>query len=392
MPVSRRSFVATLGAGATGLIGAPLLSWRGHEALFAQQQQPALAAAEPHAERLLASMPGMVRLDSNENPNGPGQRALAAITQHFGEANRYPVKQPDDLIAEIAKVQGVKPENIILGCGSGELLRTAVITFTSRDRALVAPDPTFESPGNFAKFLGNPIRAPKVDSVLKLDLNATADAAKGAGLVYYCNPNNPTATVHGASDTKSFVDQVLRSSPDTTILIDEAYHEYVADPSYATMIPLAVTNPRVIVTRSFSKAYGLAGLRVGYAVASASTARALRSTGLEDGVTAIAAIAAAAAIEDRDHLETIVGRNADDRQEFVNQANARMLRVIDSQTNFVMLNTQRPARPIVEHFLRNGIALPPPVAPLNEYVRVSLGSPSDMDEFWRVWDLTGMRM
>src|SRR3954469_2354194 len=253
MPVSRRSFVATLGAGATGILSAPILSWRGHEALFAQQQQPQLAAAEPHAERLLASMPGMVRLDSNENPNGPGQRALAAITAHFGDSNRYPVKQPDDLLAEIAKVQGVRPENVILGCGSGELLRTAVMTFTSRDKALVAPDPTFESPGNFAKFLGNPIRAPKVDSVLKLDLNATADAARGAGLVYYCNPNNPTATVHGASDTKAFVEQVLRASPDTTILIDEAYHEYVADPSYTTMMPLAVTNPRVIVTRTFSK-------------------------------------------------------------------------------------------------------------------------------------------
>src|SRR5690348_9571783 len=171
MPVSRRSFVATLGAGASGLIGAPFLTWRGHEALLAQQQQ--LAPAEPHSERLLASQPGMVRLDSNENPNGPGQRALAAITQHFGDANRYPVKQPDDLLQEIARVQGVKPQNIILGCGSGELLRSAVLAFTARDRALVAPDPTFESPGNFAKFLGNPIRAPKVDSVLKLDLNAT---------------------------------------------------------------------------------------------------------------------------------------------------------------------------------------------------------------------------
>src|SRR6185503_11624522 len=191
MPVSRRSFVAALGAGATGLIAGPLVTWRGHEELFASQGQP-----DRKADRLLASRPGMIRIDSNENPNGPGRRALDAITARLHQSNRYPVKEEDDLVATIAKVHGVKPENVLLGCGSGELLRAAVYAFTSPSRALVAPEPTFEAPGAFAKFLNHPVVAPRVDSKLQLDLDAMADAARGAGLVYFCNPNNPTATVH----------------------------------------------------------------------------------------------------------------------------------------------------------------------------------------------------
>jgi histidinol-phosphate/aromatic aminotransferase/cobyric acid decarboxylase-like protein len=146
MPVSRRSFVATvgttLGAGATGLLGAPLVSWRGREDLFAQQgaQQPASAGVEARrADRLLATRPGMIRIDSNENPNGPGKHALDAIAQHLNESNRYPVKGEDDLLQVLAKVHGLKAENFILGCGSGELLRAAVFAFTSPTRALVAP-------------------------------------------------------------------------------------------------------------------------------------------------------------------------------------------------------------------------------------------------------------
>lgn len=377
MPVSRRSFVATLGAGATGLIGAPLLSWRGHEALFAQQG-PQLAAPEPHAERLLASMPGMVRLDSNENPNGPGQRALAAITQHFADSNRYPVKQPDDLIAEIAKVQGVKPENIMLGCGSGELLRTAVITFTSRDRALVAPDPTFESPGNFAKFLGNPIRAPRVDSVLKLDLNATADAAKGAGLVYYCNPNNPTATVHGASDTKAFVEQVLRSSPDTTILIDEAYHEYVADPSYATMIPLAVSNPRVIVTRTFSKVFGMAGLRAGYAIGMPDMLKKMQPWMLGSNVNQLALAAALTTINDKAHIAEDVKKNAAARDFTKKFFESQGYKIHSADANFLMVDIHRDSKAFKMEVAKHKVAIGRQFPTLPTYTRISIGTMPEM--------------
>ncbi|MGH7620059.1 MAG: aminotransferase class I/II-fold pyridoxal phosphate-dependent enzyme, partial [Gemmatimonadaceae bacterium] len=258
---TRRSFIAT---GAAGLLASPLVTWRGHEALFGQQGTPGQGGqtgqADRRADRLLAERPGMIRIDSNENPNGPGKHVFDTIIAHLSSSNRYPVKSDDDLIAVIAKLHGVTPDHVLLGCGSGELLRAAVQAFTSPSRALVSPEPTFESPATFAKFVGHPIVSPKVDSKLNIDLNAMTDAARGAGLVYFCNANNPTAAVHGKSDVAMYIEQVNRASPETTILIDEAYHEYVADPSYATAIPIALANPRVVVTRTFSKVFGMAGL------------------------------------------------------------------------------------------------------------------------------------
>src|SRR6476661_6525396 len=171
MPVSRRSFVSALGAGGAAVLARPVLDWRGHESLWAFQGQ-----AERRADRLLASRPGMVRLDSNENPNGPGQRVYDTIIRHLSDSNRYPVKSEDDLIAVLAKLHNVSPANIILGCGSGELLRVAVYGFTSPTKGLVSPEPTFEAAANFAKFMNHPVATPKVDSTLSLDLNAMLDA------------------------------------------------------------------------------------------------------------------------------------------------------------------------------------------------------------------------
>src|SRR5690348_1390803 len=322
MPVSRRSFVATvgatLGAGATGILSAPLVSWRGHEELLAQQgaqqpQQPSSGVDARRADRLMATRPGMIRIDSNENPNGPGKHALDAITQHLNESNRYPVKGEDDLVQVLAKVHGLKAENFILGCGSGELLRSAVFAFTSPTRALVAPEPTFEAPANFAKFLNHPVNAPKVDSKLSLDLDAMTDAARGAGLVYFCNPNNPTATVHGKSDVDAYVEHVMRASPDAVVLIDEAYHEYVADPNYRTSIPMALANPRVVVTRTFSKVFGMAGLRAGYAVGQPDTLKKMSAWLLGSNVNQLALVAARTTVADASHIADEVRRNKETR-------------------------------------------------------------------------------
>src|SRR5258705_336306 len=147
MAVSRRAFLATLGAGGAGVVASPLIQARGREAASFGARAPQ-GVEERKADRRLASRPGMVRIDSNENPIGPGDRALAAIQGTLAQANRYPVLLEDDLKDAIAKTHGVTADRIILGCGSGELLRSAVQAFTARDRAFVAPAPTFESPGS----------------------------------------------------------------------------------------------------------------------------------------------------------------------------------------------------------------------------------------------------
>jgi histidinol-phosphate aminotransferase len=374
MSVSRRSFVATLGAGATGLLTAPLISWRGHEDLLAQ----AAASAEPRSERLLAGQPGMVRLDSNENPNGPGRHALDTVMRHLSQSNRYPVKEQDDLVQTLATIHGVKPENIVLGCGSGELLRSAVQAFTSTSRGLVAPEPTFEAPGSFAKFMGYQVLSPKVDGKLKLDLDAMADAARGTGLVYFCNPNNPTATVHGASDVTSFVDRTLKSSPDTTILIDEAYHEYVDDPSYHTSIPMAIANPRVIVTRTFSKVFGMAGLRAGYAIGQPDTLKKIRPWQLGSNVNQLALAAATASVTDKAHIADEQKKNREARaftRKFFESAGYT---IHSTDANFLMVDIHRDARAFKLECAKRKVAIGRAFPALPTHARVSIGTMPEM--------------
>ena len=371
MSVSRRSFVAALGSGTAGLIAAPLIVWRGHESLFGQ-------SPEPQSDRLLASLPGMVRLDSNENPNGPGVKALNAITQHFTGSNRYPVKEPQDLIAIIAKLHGVAPANVILGCGSGELLRAAVYAFTSTTKGIVSPEPTFEAPGNFAKFLNHPVIAPKVDAKLRLDLDAMADGARGAGLVYLCNPNNPTATVHGKSDIVSYVEQVNRTSPETTILIDEAYHEYVEDKSYATAIPMALTNPSVVVTRTFSKVFGMAGLRAGYAIGQPDTLKKMTPWLLGSNVNQLALAAAATTVGDAAHIAEEVRKNAEARaltRKFFESAGYT---VHAAEANFMMVDIHRDSKAFKQECAKQKVAIGRAFPPLPTHARVSIGTLPEM--------------
>ena len=380
MAVSRRSFVATLGAtvgaGATGLLGAPIISWRGHEDLLAQQgaQQPADPGTEARrADRLLATRPGMIRIDSNETPNGPGRRALDAIVRHLSESNRYPVKGEDDLLQVLAKLHGIKPENILLGCGSGELLRAAVQGFTSTSRGLVAPEPTFEAPSNFAKFVGRPVNTPKVDAKLSLDLDAMTDASRGAGLVY-----NPTATVHTKSDVETYVAGVVRVSPETTILIDEAYHEYVADPRYATAIPMALSNPRVVVTRTFSKVFGMAGLRAGYAIGQADTLKKMSSWLLGSNVNQLALVAAMTTVGDTAHIADEVRKNREARaftRRFFENAGYH---VHAAEANFFMVDVRRDAKAFKMECVKHHVAIGRAFPALPTHARVSIGTMPEM--------------
>ena len=391
MAVSRRSFIASVGAGTAGALTLPLSlpltsNWRGAEALGAEvarvgqqggsAQQPTLETRR--ADRLLASQPGMIRIDSNENPNGPGTRVFEAITAHFGESNRYPVRGEDELVAAICTIHGVQPENVVLGCGSGELLRAAVRGFTSVEHGLVSPNPTFEAPGNFAKFIGSPVIAPPVDGKLRLDLDAMVRSAKGAGLVFFCNPNNPTATVHGKGAVAAFVEQVNRTSPDTTILIDEAYHEYVADASYATSVPIALSNPRVFVTRTFSKVFGMAGLRVGYAIGRKETLARLQPWLLGSNVNQLALAAATVAIADTKHIAHEQQLNRDARaytRTFFERAGYT---VGGSDANFMMVDVRRDVKALKAELLGLKVAVGRAFPPLNTHLRISIGTMAEM--------------
>jgi histidinol-phosphate aminotransferase len=372
--LTRRRFMHSLGAGAAGSLFAPALAGRGLEALAAGDRRTLAASA--------------IRLNSNENPDGPGQAALDGIAHQLSEASRYPFGIVDSLNAATAAALGVTPDSVLLTCGSTDILRCTVHAFTSPTAGLVTASPSFESPVFEAAVVGAPVHAVPVTADLHLDLPAMLAASRGAGLIYLCNPNNPTATVHGADAVQDFIAAVLKDSPQTTILVDEAYHEYVDDPHYATMIPLAMANPRVVVARTFSKVYGLAGLRVGYAVAQPATLAAMQRHTLQAGVNQLGAAAALASLGDRDHIRRESARNRDAR-EFTRSALATAGYPVGvSDANFIMVDVRRDTKQFAEACHARGVLVGRPFPPLTTYSRISIGTAAEMrtaaDVFRRV--------
>ena len=186
-----------------------------------------------------------------------------------------------------------------------------------------------------------------------------ADAAKGAGLVFYCNPNNPTATYVGAKATREFLAKVNRESPDTTILVDEAYFDYVTDPDHDTHMPLAVENPRVIVARTFSKAYGMAGLRMGYAIGHADTIKKMADWDAGSGTSSLNVLAMQAGLaaiqQDASFIAAERARNNEVRDFTMKWFADRGMKPTDSQANFMFVNIGRPAKEFREACRAKGV-------------------------------------
>jgi histidinol-phosphate aminotransferase len=254
----------------------------------------------------------------------------------------------------------------------------AMQAFTSRTRYLVTAAPTFEAPGEYADTFGVPIRAVRVGANLKLNLATMELEAPGAGLVYICNPNNPTATVLSASAVSAFVDRVERASSQTAILVDEAYHEYVDDASYKTSIPLAVAHKNLIVSRTCSKIHGLAGLRCGYAIAHADTIARLARFKLDTGVNQLAIAAALAALGDKERIERERTINRETREVVRRMFESMGCMVGPSETNFILVDLRRDSRPFRDESRRAGVVVGRPFPPLTNHVRISIGTMEEM--------------
>ncbi len=368
MALSRRGFVRTLGVGAAGVFSGALVGARGAEAWQATGgQTPSPGSGS------------VIRLDSNENPLGPGPRTLAAIRDAIGEASRYPHRAGDALPDAIARFLSLPKDQVLVACGSGEILRMAVEAFVSPTRPLVTALPTFEICTGTARFLKYPLHEVPVDERLALNLAAMEDrASAGAGLVFLCNPNNPTGPVHGGGRVADFVAHVVKRSPDTMILIDEAYHHYVDDPSYATAIPLALEFPQVFVSRTFSKVYGLAGLRAGYAVGRRETLQRLVGWRLGNGLNILGLRAATAALGDTEHVETGRTANRQGRERLRRTFVDLGYRVADSQANFLMVDIRRDAEEFGKQCRARGIAVGRPFPPLTTWSRITIGTDDEM--------------
>ncbi len=370
MTTSRRTFFHQLlaTAGSAALLELPLA-----EKLF--------ASPEPQRNPII---PGAIRLNSNENAYGPLPSAMNAMQKALARGNRYPFADYGPLIGAIAKSHGAKPEQVLIGAGSTEILRICAQVFLSRDKNLVVSDPTFEALVEMSRsFVGAKVRQVPLTSTYAHDLDAMLKATDAnTGLVYICNPNNPTASITPAADIEAFLAKLPLK---TTLLIDEAYHHFAMGmPGYRSFMDRASDN--VIIMRTFSKVYGMAGIRLGYAVSSELTIKLMSTVRLPVSVNTLAAAGGLASLQVDDEMRAAAERNAADRAEFAKQANQRGITFIPSYANFLMLKAGRPAQDVIAAFQENKILIGRPFPPMTNFIRVSLGLPEENSQFWQSWD------
>ncbi|HEY7474505.1 MAG TPA: histidinol-phosphate transaminase [Vicinamibacterales bacterium] len=385
--LTRRNFVRTVGIGAAGALTSSWIGARGREDSLWSVLEPGL-----HAQTA-APPANLIVLSSNENPLGPGKTVLDAVQKAFGPNGAAPGRYSGAVgaLAEaLAKKHNVQPANILLGCGSTQILRTATHVFTSRTKALVGTIPTYEECAGYADMMGHPVRAVPLDADFKMDLNRLLDAARGAGLVFYCNPSNPTATYTSARPSRDFFARVTRLSPETTILVDEAYFDYVTDADHETHIPIAVEDPQIVVARTFSKAYGMAGLRMGYAVGHPETIAKMSAWDGASGsgyLNVLALNAGIAAVnQDPNFLVTERARNKEVRDFTMKWFADRGMKPADSQANFMFVNIGRPVKEFREACLAKGVKVARDFPPFEKtHCRISFGTMPEMQKAVQVF-------
>jgi histidinol-phosphate aminotransferase len=360
LPMSRRAFAGTLGATAgAALLDTPLV-------------RRAAAAATKRARPADA-----VILSSNENPYGPSARALEAAAH--AAANRYPDVLENAAIDAIAKHHGVAADQVLLGCGSSEILQMADEAFSGPDRKVVAAEPTFEAVLAYAKVVrADGIKIPLTPD-FRHDLAAMAAACDAStGLVYVCNPNNPTATIVTGDEMAAFAAKVPASA---TILVDEAYHHFVEDPRYRSSLELIGKHANVVVARTFSKIYGMAGMRLGYAVSSKETIAAMAPRASWADTNAAVLAAAAASLADPELVPRQRKLLNDTRKWLVATLAKQGYRTMPSEANFVMVDVGGDVTPVIHAFREKKILVGRKFPSLPNWLRVTVGKRDEVAAF-----------
>jgi histidinol-phosphate aminotransferase len=371
MSVSRRRFFHTVGAG-TAALSAGFVVGRGREAM-------AFEAAEfqPPDDG------GFLRIDSNENARGPGRSTIDALKNGISArvGRGYPPDYVGDLHATIASTFGVERNHVIMATGSGPILEAATRAFCAMDKPLVTAAPTFATCEGTARRMGVPVKVIQVDRSLSIDIPGMAAAAKGAGLVFFCNPNNPTGTAHDAAAVEKFVRDVKAASPDTKILIDEAYMDYAHGTGVKTAAPLARELPGVFVARTYSKAHGMAGLRLGYGIGQPDTMRAISQAWGLGSVNTLTAAAGMASLRDTRHMDEERAENARVR-DFTLQAFRDMgFEGTNAHTNCVFVDIKRPAKEFRDACAAQKVRVGRDFPPFEKsHTRISLGTMEEMKQ------------
>lgn len=318
-------------------------------------------------------------LSWNENPLGLSADVEQAALGAVARAHRYPDRARAALAVRLAEVNGVRPENVVLGCGSTQILQTIVLSEAAAQKPLVLAEPTFEAMARYQRpFTARTVRVP-LDSRYAHDLVAMQErVGQGPAVVYICNPNNPTATLTPSTE----IDAWIRQAPDRILfVIDEAYHEYVESREYRSSVRWIAERPNVVVTRTFSKIYAMAGLRLGYALCHAETGRRLRQFISADNANGVALAAAEASLGDSGLIPRSREVNRRSRAIATSCLDELELDYLPSQANFLMHQIGGNLETYIDKMRQEGFRVGRPFPPLLGYNRLSLGLPEEMEQW-----------
>jgi histidinol-phosphate aminotransferase len=370
--VSRRHFVGGLAA-ALGYVGT-----HGDVTTAGQASAPRPPRSRPRFS--IDEYDAAAKLSYNENPYGPSESVVKAMTDAFKFDNRY--GYPDgNIVQAIAEHHGVTPDNVLLGAGSSEILQGAGRTFLPGGRKVIGVEPTFADVYEYASGVHAESIILPLGADYRQDMSAIVRATRAnhrdIAFVYVCTPNNPTGIVV----TKQEIRQLLDGVPeDVPVLIDEAYHHYVEHPEYATSLPYVLEGRPVIVTRTFSKIYGLAGMRLGYAVASKALIDRMRPH-CTASINALVKWAGVAALNDTAAAARVRESTLGLRKKTTAALERLGYTVLPSDANFFMVHIRRDVVPIIEAFRSRGVLVGRPFPPMTEHLRVSVGNADEMDRF-----------
>ena len=359
--ISRRHFAHLLGIGAAAAI-----------------VRPRITIAKQTATVPAPTKAGMVRLSANENPYGPSAKAHEAMKNARPMCNRYPDEANDVLIDKIAKINNVSREQIAIGDGSSEILKLCAETFTGPTQGkLIAADPTFEAILEYSKACGAEVVKVPLTSSYTHDLEKMGASAQ-KGLVYVCNPNNPTASITPKNELREFI---AKTSPETMILVDEAYFHYADSPDYESAIPLVKDHPNLIVARTFSKIYGMAGLRCGYCVAQPDTIKRMHGFQMWDSVNIMALAAASASLDDESQVTNGKKMNSEAKSFTLTELDKMGYKSIPSQANFIMFDCKKPVAPVIKAMKERNVQVGRLFPALPNHMRLTIGKHSEMESF-----------
>ena len=320
----------------------------------------------------------IARLNSNENPYGPSEKVRQSIIDHFDIACRYPFSYSNELVEKIAAKEGVTKDHIVLAGGSTEALKVVGLMYGINGGEIIAAQPTFLSMMSYATLWGGSVNLVPVDKNMMHDLDEMEKRISSkTKLIYLCNPNNPTSTLLPADRVSDFCNTV---SDKVTIFSDEAYYDFIEDKNYPSMISFVKKGKNVIVSRTFSKVYGLAGLRIGYLIAKPEIASKLRQNIV--AFTNILAIEAAKkALDDQEFYDFSLSKTIQAKKMILEGMDDLNLEYALSNANFVFFKSGRDISVLEKQMLDKGIMVGRPFPPFNDWCRISTGRLEEIDRF-----------